>query len=336
MRLNILKRMVADIPLASEALAADFPPILDGQLVRNFDRLAASRFVQEAANRRAPWLHEEVARRMAERLSLIKVPPGNVLEWWGGLGASGTILRQALPKVGQWWVVEPTADWERSTRLQRQDPWWRPSRWRDPQTHVISESPAGGQAGLPAEEFELIWANMVLPYEANPPERLQHWKNLLAVNGYLMFSSLGPDSLREIKAIYRQHGWGAAATEFIDMHDLGDMMVRAGFSDPVVDQEILTLTWPSPEEALAELRRWGRNTALNRYQGLRTRAWGQQLRQAMGQHLAQPSGRGRVSLSLEVVYGHAFKAAPEASAPGETRVGLEEMRALMRSARRGG
>ena len=112
------------------------------------------------------------------------------------------------------------------------------------------------------------------------------------------------------------------------MHDLGDMLVHADFADPVLDQETLTLHWASPGALLAELRTLGVNCAPDRYAGLRTPRWRQRLMDEL-QSLAGADGRLR--LSFEVAYGHAFKAAPRVPKDEPTLVSLADMRALVRS-----
>jgi malonyl-CoA O-methyltransferase len=191
-----------------------------------------------------------------------------------------------------------------------------------------------GDPALRREQgFDLIWSNMSLHLEPDPPSRFVEWAGLLAPEGFLMFSCLGPGTLVELRQIYAKRRWGEPCAAFVDMHDLGDMMVRAGLADPVTDQETLTLTWPDPVTALAELQRWGANAAPRRFPGLRTPRWRTELLDEIGQ-LAQPDGR--IALSFEVVYGHAFRSMAEAERPRETRVGLDEMRELIRAARRSG
>ena len=113
------------------------------------------------------------------------------------------------------------------------------------------------------------------------------------------------------------------------MHDLGDMLVQAGFADPVMDQETLTLTWENPRALLAELRSLGGNASPTRWPGLRTPRWRERLHAAL-QSLAGLDGRLR--LSFEIVYGHAFKAPPRAPLSSGTAVSLEDMRAMVRAA----
>jgi malonyl-CoA O-methyltransferase len=161
---------------------------------------------------------------------------------------------------------------------------------------------------------------------------MARWQRALAPDGFLMFSSFGPDTLRELRALYARLGWPAPTPAFVDMHDLGDMLVQAGFADPVMDQETLTLSWPTPQAMLAELRGLGGNIAPDRMAGLRTPRWRARLEAAL-QSLA--GADGRLHASFEIAYGHAFKALPRAQAGAPTTVSLEEMRALVRSRRPG-
>jgi malonyl-CoA O-methyltransferase len=118
--------------------------------------------------------------------------------------------------------------------------------------------------------------------------------------------------------------------EFVDMHDLGDMLVAAGFADPVMDQEVVRLNWADAAAALAELRGLGVNADPGRVAGLRTPRWRQRLVEAL-QALSDVDGRP--ALSFELVYGHAFKAAPRPRVAERTEVGLDEMRQMVRSRR---
>ncbi|HLO93533.1 MAG TPA: biotin synthase, partial [Burkholderiaceae bacterium] len=147
------------------------------------------------------------------------------------------------------------------------------------------------------------------------------------VDGFLMFSCLGPDSLVELVRLYESLGWGRPLPAWVDMHDLGDMMVEAGFADPVMDQERLRLTWSEPEKLLADLRALGGNVSPARFPGLRTPRWRARLLAAL-EGLRGPDGL--IALSLELVYGHAFKPVPRPRVSGETHVSLDDMRSMVR------
>jgi malonyl-CoA O-methyltransferase len=114
-----------------------------------------------------------------------------------------------------------------------------------------------------------------------------------------MFSSLGPDSLKELRAAAGERRVHA----FLDMHDLGDMLVAAGFSAPVMDMELLSIAYPDSSGLLADLRASGQTCArADRPRGLAGRSFGTRLRSALGPRA-----------TFEVVYGHAWKATPRAA-----------------------
>lgn len=262
------------------------------------DRVALARTAARlSAAGTPPWLHGEAARRMAERLALIKLRPESVIDWSGPLGASRTLLREAYPQARHS-VVRladlPALAEERPTR--RRWPWARRDAGPVP---IDEENVEPGQAGL-------IWSNMLLHACPDPRALLGRWQRALAIEGFVMFSMLGPGSLPELRELYRDKGWGEPMLPFVDMHDIGDMLVYSGFADPVMDQEILTLTWSDAGLLLHELRSLGANVSPHRHQGLRTPRWRRQL---LAELAARTDG-SRPRLSFELVYGHAFKAPP--------------------------
>lgn len=283
---------------------------------RNLDPIAIAAWLRRAGRQPgpAPWLHAEVGRRMAERLAMVRRQPARVLDWWGVLGGTHELLRQQYPQA-QLLSYEPTSALAGLAARASARPWWSPARWKTPAVCDPQHPPAEASA-------DLLWANMALHWSADPPTLLAQWQRTLAADGFVMFSCFGPDTLRELRALYATRGWGAATPDFVDMHDLGDMMVEAGFADPVMDMETLTLRWDSAERLLAELRTLGLNAHPRRHAGLRTPRWRQQLEAAL-------LGSGPASLTFEIVYGHAFKAAPRARVAPETRVSLSDMRGML-------
>ncbi|MEP7297825.1 MAG: biotin synthase [Burkholderiales bacterium] len=268
-----------------------------------------------------PWLHVEVARRMAEKLQVILHQPEQVIDWWSSLGAGAALLAQAYPKAERV-LVEPDATWAARSHEQAQRPWWTPGRWTGAPVSVVTDA-----ASIPPGAG-LVWANMMLHAVVDPIALIDQWQRLLRADGFVMFSCLGPGTLRELRTLYERLGWPAPTPGFVDMHDFGDMLVHAGFADPVMDQETLTLRWSTPRALLAELRSLGGNTAPERFAGLRTPRWQARLEREL-ESLAAPDGT--LGLSFEVAYGHAFKAAPRLRAGEATRVSLDDMRAMVRS-----
>ena len=276
----------------------------------------------------APWLHQEVGRRLADKLAPIKLQPQSWIDWSAFLGASGDLVAASYPQA-QRWVVEPTEGLRQCSQLVLEQgttrSWntlWRkeaPKAWLANELSQAPWLPGGAQ---------MLWANMCLHAHSDLAAMMRQWHRQLAVGGFLMCSGLGPDTARELRAIYRTMGWSLPTIDFIDMHDLGDELVKAGFADPVMDMERLTLTWETPQAMLKELRTWGGNVAVGRHAGLKTPRWRDDLLNLLAQRLARPDGR--LGLTIEVVYGHAIKPEPRIKVEPETRVSIDDMRRMVR------
>ncbi|RQP21571.1 class I SAM-dependent methyltransferase [Piscinibacter terrae] len=292
---------------------------------RGLDARAVDAAVRRLSRSPGPaWLHAEVARRMAERLQIVRLQPARLIEWWSFLGAGGELLAKAYPEAERV-LVEPSEAFAQRSREATRAAWWSPRRWRKDEVAVVVD---GESTGAPAQ---LLWANMMLHAVQDPPALMARWQQALAADGFVMFSCLGPDTARELRALYARLGWPDPTPAFVDMHDLGDMLVQAGFADPVMDQETIILNWATPQAMLEELRGLGANASPLRFQGLRTPRWRRRLEEALA-GTAGPDGR--VSLRFEVAYGHAFKALPKAPPGQPTTVSLDEMRSLVRSRRK--
>ncbi len=287
------------------------------------DPVAAARWrVRPLSGQDSPWLHEEVASRMLERLDFIKLQPRQWVHWEplsAGVAAHRSLL-QRYPQALAWLACEhpPHAS---AARPLMDRPWWQRLTGRG--TRQQAGRPPGPSA-------DMLWANMQLHTCPDPQALLRSWHQLLAVNGFLMFSCLGPDTLRELRQVHAHAGWPPPSHEFTDMHDWGDMLVEAGFAEPVMDMERITLTYSSPEGLLAELRSLGRNLHIHRFAGLRGRAWKHALTQGL-MSLARPEADGQLSLTFEIVYGHALKPQPRAKVAPQTEIGLDQMRHMLRS-----
>lgn len=286
---------------------------------------AAVEHVQRRLNRAVspPWLHTEVARRMAQRLPLIRLRPQQAVHWAAFLGGAPTELRHTYPGV-KILAVESDAQRHADSLQQGLAPWWSPARWRGDGLRPVL------QAELPAGQAQLVWANMALHAVIDPQQTMRAWLRALQVDGFVMCSTLGPGTLQDLSRIYAEAGWPPPMAPLVDMHDLGDMMIEAGFADPVMDQELLTLTWPSAQAALAELRQIGGNVDPRRFSGLRTPRWQQRLCDRLS---ARADGQGRIALHFELIYGHAFKPAPRPRVADETTVSLEDMRTMVQAGR---
>ncbi len=259
---------------------------------------------------------------MADRLALFRVPPRRIVDWSSFLGAGAALLSAAHPNA-ELIAVEPTEALAERSQAALQAPWWTRRRWSADRSRVLLES-----AALPTD-VQLLWANMALNGTKDPPALMQQWHQMLSVGGYVMFSCFGPDTVRELRPPYAKLGWPAPTVDFVDMHDLGDMLLRAGFVDPVMDQETLNVQWDNAESVLRDLRLLGGNVSPQRFAGLRTPSWRAALHDALN---ALRDRHGRINLTFEVAYGHAFKAVTTTQTVEPTQVSVDEMRRLVRAA----
>jgi malonyl-CoA O-methyltransferase len=255
--------------------------------------------------------------------------PRHVLDWWSELGASSELLADAYPHAAVADVLRPStlAPAEAASaaiaqaRASAAAPGWR--RWLG----LGAGRPRSiAQDAVPPGHAQLVWSNMSLHWAPDAPALMREWHRSLVVDGFLMFSTLGPGTLAGLREAYEAQGWGTPYPPWTDMHDIGDMLVEAGFADPVMDQETLRLTYSSPTCALNELRVFGANADTTRFTGLRTPRWRTRLFEALG---ARADSKGRVVLEFEVVYGHAFKPVPRARVAAQTEVGLADMKTML-------
>ena len=305
-------------------MAQERPPSLDPVAASRWAMLPLWGKGQQVRTLSSPWLHEEVARRMEERLTFITLQPQSWVCWdpvRAGLNALA-LLKQRYPKAkGFLKALRPSE--ASQVQAWARKPWWHLASWFESR---LQNTP------FEDHSIDLVWANMLLHQASQPEALLAQWHRALSVNGFVMFSCFGPDTLIELRAAYAKAGWPMPAHEFTDMHDWGDMLVHAGFAEPVMDMEKITLTYASPEKLLEDLRSMGRNFHVNRFGGLRGKVWLKQLH-AVLLSLAKPDEDGRLALTFEVVYGHALKPQPRLKVASESQIGLDDMRQMLKQPR---
>jgi len=170
--------------------------------------------------------------------------------------------------------------------------------------------------------FDLVFSNLMLHWHPTPHSVFPEWKRVLAVDGLLLFSCFGPDTLQELRAACAEALQESYPMPFIDMHDFGDMMVAAGFATPVMDVETIRLTYPSAHELIAEARALGGNPRDDRGRSIVSGARARALLAALER---RRDHAGRIPLTFEVAYGHAWKPAPKSAT--ETVISLDRLRA---------
>ncbi len=273
----------------------------------------------------AQFLYGEISRRMFERLEYIRLAPAAVLDAGCGAGAALPGLRERYPQAAYTGLdlCQPLLGYARRRYLPTAGGRLRQSVLKLAGRGVAA-APVFVQAdmaasGLPPESFDLVWSNLALHWHPEPHLVLAEWRRVLKVGGLAMFSCLGPGTFRELRAALSQAQLQTATPSFVDMHDFGDLLIENGFADPVMDQETLTFTYQHAASLLDDVRRLGGNPVRGRRRGLATRGWREQLLSALE---SQRGPDGLIRLTLEVAYGHAWRAAAHRAAPGETRISI--------------
>jgi malonyl-CoA O-methyltransferase len=313
------------ISLHDPALTTSMTP--SGQMASAPISLAHVRALFGRPARIAPsdFLRREIAARMFERLELIRVAPEAIIDAGCGEGADFAVLHQRFPQArligidgSQAMIGEAAA---RQHRTQ--------SAMNRLLARLLPRGAGGGGSAaplllcgdfarlpLPSTSAGLLWSNLALHWHPRPHEVFAEWRRVLGDEGLLMFSCFGPDTFRELRHA-RQLARTPQVLPFVDMHDFGDMLVDAGFATPVMDMEMLTLTYDTADKMLADVRALGGNPLATRSRGLATRT----ARDATCQALeAGRNAEGKLTLSIEVIYGHAFRPLARTTSRGESIV----------------
>lgn len=294
------------------------PRDIDPRAVRRGFARAVATYDQAAA------LQREISGRMAERLDYVKLQPSTILDAGCGTGAATGDLGVRFPaaRVLGLDIALPMVVAARRRIIAGQSAFRRLLR---PFASRIALEPAfvcADIAALPlrAACCDLVWSNLALQWVNDLPGAFAEFRRVLNVGGLLSFTTFGPDTLREVRSAFADVDASTHTSRFVDMHDIGDMLVHAGFADPVMDMEQLTLTFATPEALVAELKAIGAtNRTRGRPHGLMGRArW---MRAIDG--LERLRRDGRIPATFEVVYGHAWKAEPRTTAEGHAIVRLQ-------------
>jgi len=272
------------------------------QVRRSFARAAAS--YDEVA-----VLQREIASRMLARLDYVRIEPQRILDLGCGTGANLTALHARYPGallIG----ADFCENMLRASQASRSRLRWLMPFLRRQRTPLLAAD--AGALPFPPQSIGLLWSNLMLHWLDDPLAAFREAHRLLDVGGLLMFSAFGPDTLKELRSSFKD---GHVHTQrFTDMHDYGDMLLECGFSDPVMDAELLTMTYAGFDQLLIDLRHSGSTCAMQaRSHGLTGRAAWARARAAYARLAADD---GRVPATVEVVYGHAWKAPPRKTPDG--------------------
>jgi malonyl-CoA O-methyltransferase len=271
----------------------------------------------------AQFLYGEIARRMDERLRLVRLQPEQILDAGCGAGQQIALLHQRYPTaryIGQDHTSTLLRHAQQESKKYFSTGWrQRIAQWRGAPANTQWLTTDLAHTGLAPESLELVWSNLALHWHAAPHDVLQEWGRILRVNGLVFFSCFGPATLQEVRAAAQQAGLKTVTPSFVDMHDFGDLLIEKGFADPVMDQEVLTLTYATPEKLLADVKALGGNPSVGRRPGLLGRDRYQALLAALE---TQRKDDGRLHLTVEVAYGHAWRSRARHATTGETRISV--------------
>jgi malonyl-CoA O-methyltransferase len=269
-------------------------------------------------------LLREVAARMLSRLEYIRLDPRRILDIGCGLGRSRDGLVARYPNA-LWHGIELSAATASSGRSEQLRGAGMARLWRKPPLWIVAD---GAQLPIADQSVDLVYSNLMLHWHPAPHRVLPEWKRVLRVDGLLMFSCFGPDTLAELRSAVESALPLARPMPFVDMHDFGDMLVASGFATPVMDVERITLTFATARALVDEVRALGSNPRDDRPQGLPS---GRQARSLLAAIEERRDSSGRIPLTFEIAYGHAWR--PAAATAKVSTVSVERLRAQLRDAR---
>jgi len=277
------------------------------QLRRSFEQAAAGYDAVAA-------LQNEVCQRMLGRLEYIRLEPAVVLDAGSGTGNAIPGLKDRYPRAR---ILALDLAHAMAARARARRPWWRAPLDRGGLAAICGDIECLPVAG---SSVNLVWSNLALQWVNEPKRAFGEMHRVLKPAGLVMFSTFGPDTLKELRAAFGTADARVHVNRFIDMHDVGDMLVAAGFADPVMDMENLTLTYAEARDLMRDLKALGaHNVARGRPAGLSGRTG---LAAVINAYEAYRRD-GRLPATFEVVYGHAWKPGPRVTADGKPIIPLK-------------
>lgn len=265
--------------------------MLDKRLLRHAFEHAAATYDAAAV------LQNEVCRRMLARLDYIKHRPAVILDAGSGTGNALAGLAKRYPGAR---LIALDIALAMLRRARARVPWWRNLFGQR------AETVCGDIERLPLANgaVDMVWSNLALQWVNDPPRTFAEMRRALRPGGLLMFSTFGPDTLKELRRAYQGTDGHTHVNRFMDMHDIGDLLVSSGFGDPVMDMEYFTLTYDDVRELMRELKAIG---AHNVTRGRPNSLSGKALLATVSRTYETFRRDGKLPATFEVVYGHAWK-----------------------------
>lgn len=281
--------------------------LIDKRAVRrSFDRAAAT-------YDGAAVLQHEVCRRSLERLQFIRHEPARILDAGCGTGNAWPGLAERFPRASLV-ALDLAAGMLRQARSRL--PWHR---------RLLGRVPAAvcgdlEQLPLAGGSIDLAWSNLALQWTNDLQRAFGEMRRVLSPGGLFLFTTFGPDTLKELRASQPDGDPHARVNRFTDMHDIGDLLVNSGFADPVIDMETFTLTYDDVRGVMRDLKAIGaHNAAASRSPALSGKRW----LDGLARNYERFRRDGQLPATFEVVYGHAWRPLPRTGPGGRPVIDIK-------------
>lgn len=251
-----------------------------------FDR-AADSYEQFAV------LQNEVCKRLLEKLEMVKINPQRILDAGAGTGSAIPTLFKRYKKA-QLVVLDLSENMLEKSRQHG-------NFLRSPQLVCadIEKLPFADNV------FDLVYSSLSMQWCNDLNAALLEAKRVLKPGGLFVFSTFGPDTLKELRSSWATVDSANHVNQFIDMHDIGDALLLDGFAEPVMEAEMLTVTYNSVDEIMRDLKAIGANVTAG---ASRTGLGGKSVLQNVRKSYEQFRQNNLLPASYEIIYGHAWKA----------------------------
>ena len=275
--------------------------LIDKRRMRNAFNRAAAGYDAAAV------LQREVCVRMLERLDYIKLQPARILDAGSGTGWGTRQLGERYPQAD---IVALDIAIGMLQTARGTSSWWQKLFAGHKQRFLCADVEA---LPLAAQSVDMVWSNLAVQWCNDLPATFVELHRIVKTDGLLMFSTFGPDTLKELRIAFNGVDGYNHVNRFADMHDIGDMLVAAGFADPVMEMEKLTLTYDDVKAVMQDLRSIGaHNATAGRAPGMTGKTkWAR-----IVQNYETLRRDGKLPATFEIVYGHAWKVSPKKVADG--------------------
>jgi len=248
-------------------------------------------------------LQREIGERILERLELVRLEPDSILDVGSGTGVCSQALGRRYKKSH---IISLDLA-PRMLQYARQRNGWlhkQLNKWTTKNSYICADAE---QLPIADHSIELIFSNATLQWCDDLEHTFAEFRRVLKPGGLLMFSTFGPDTLKELRQSWQvadaDSGEAVHVHDFVDMHDIGDAMLRANLADPVMDVENFTLTYPDVYQLMRELKTLGAHNMASKRRHTLT---GKTRLKNMAAAYEKLRHQGTLPVTYEVVYGHAW------------------------------